>query len=370
MIGGLVLGVLQAELPYYIKVDGLGDAVPFLVIVAVLFLRGKALPLRSHINERLPRVGSGEIRVLRLVVTCVVLFVLLYYVLGLDIINGFQLSFLGGFILLSQVVVTGYAGQLSLAQLPIAGVGAIFAGRLVADYHIPFWLAILIGGAVGMLASLVVGLPSLRARGVSLAIATLGMGVAINSVILANNTAQRRCRRNHSGATNFFGIKIDPILYPWRYAIFCGVVLLALVLLVANLRRGRAGRRLLAVRNNERAAASLGVNVSLTKLYGFVIGGGVAGIGGVLIAFQNYSLTYTSFDPLSSVYGLTQSVIGGIGYLAGVVIGGIGCIRWRNHRHHQPVAFQFHQLPHVDPRLPTDHYGGHQSERCRRCHRE
>jgi branched-subunit amino acid ABC-type transport system permease component/ABC-type branched-subunit amino acid transport system ATPase component len=323
LVGGLSLGILQALSAHYIDVPGMGDAVPFLVIIAVLVLLGRALPLRSHVNEPLPRVGTGRVRPVRLVLACLAGLLLVQFVFDVRLLDGLTITLIAAVILLSQVVVTGYAGQLSLAQVPIAGAGAILAGRLLADQGIPFLLAIAAGGLVAIPVALVVGLPSLRARGVSLAIATLGFGVAINAVLLRNDSLNGGSGGVDVGFQTVFGIDVNAIVHPARYAILCGAVFVLLAVLVANVRRGRVGRRMLAVRANERAAASLGVNVSAAKLYAFVLAGAIAGIGGVLSVFRNPTLTFASFDPLSSVTGLIQSVLGGIGYIPGALLGGL-----------------------------------------------
>ena len=80
-----------------------------------------------------------------------------------------------------------------------------------------------------------------------------------------------------------FGLPIDPVGHPRNYAVMCVVALVLTALAVANVRRGRSGRRLLAVRTNERAAAAIGVNVFEAKLYAFTLSAGIAGLGGVAI---------------------------------------------------------------------------------------
>ena len=100
------------------------------------------------------------------------------------------------------------------------------------------------------------------------------------------------------------------------------VALTAAGLVVANLRRGRAGLRLLAVRGNERAAAALGVSVSGSKLYGFSLAAGIAGLGGVLLAFRSVTVSYLPFTGFASIQVVVISVIGGIGYVTGALIAG------------------------------------------------
>ena len=103
-----------------------------------------------------------------------------------------------------------------------------------------------------------------------------------------------------------------------------------LALLVANLRRSRTGRRLIAVRTNERAAASLGISVFGVKLYAFAVSAGLAAVAGILVGFRGQIVTYTEFNVFASINSLGYAVIGGLGFVLGAVfaapnaIGGIG----------------------------------------------
>ena len=110
--------------------------------------------------------------------------------------------------------------------------------------------------------------------------------------------------------------------HPGRYGLVVLVALTTMSLLVANLRRGRAGRRLLAVRGKERAAAALGVSVSGAELYGFSLAAGIAGLGGALLAFRSVSVNYVPFTGFASIQVLVISVIGGIGYVIGPLFAG------------------------------------------------
>ena len=103
----------------------------------------------------------------------------------------------------------------------------------------------------------------------------------------------------------------------------CSVALVLVGLLVANLRRGTTGRKMIAVRSNERAAAGLGINVVGIKVYAFAVGAGIAGLGGVLIAFQQSNVQFTSFDVFGSILLVQYGVIGGLGWVSGVVGGAI-----------------------------------------------
>jgi len=219
------------------------------------------------------------------------------------------------------VLLTGYAGQLSIAQFALAGIGAFAAGRLVVFHDWPFEPALVAGVVVAMVVGLLFALPALRTRGVNLAVVTFGLGFAVHQIVFSNSdyTASVTPRE-----VRLLGIDIEPVGHARNYALVCLVALLLGTLLVANVRRGRSGRRLLAVRTNERAAAAIGVNVFEAKLYAFTVSAGLAGLGGVLLGFSYSTILYPAiFQPGASITVLVATVIGGIGYLAGPFIGAI-----------------------------------------------
>jgi ABC-type branched-subunit amino acid transport system ATPase component/branched-subunit amino acid ABC-type transport system permease component len=322
LLGCLAVGAAQAEAARYISFNGAGDAVPFLLIIIVLGVRGQGLPLRSYVQERMARAGSGQIRPVRLALICAGVAVAGVLVSDSWVI-GATLSALTAIVLLSQVVITGYAGQLSLAQLPLAGVGGLVAANLAASAHLPFIVSLVVGMLSVIPISLMVGLPSLRARGVSLAIATLGFGVAINSTVLTSSSLTGGFEGLTLPSPNIFGFSIDPTFHPHRYFFVVAVVFTLIAFAVTNVRRGRTGRRLIAVRTNERAAEALGIGVTGVKLYAFVLAGVIAAAAGILMAFSQSVPQFTGFDPLTGLTTLLGGVLGGIGYIGGTAIGGM-----------------------------------------------
>src|ERR1700733_4346732 len=322
LVGGLVVGAAQAEAERYITWNGAGDAVPFVLIILVLMLRGRSLPLRSFVQERLPRVGTGQIPRIRVIAVLIVVAVVAAEV-NVNWVIGATITLFAAIILLSQVVITGYAGQLSLAQLTMAGLGSIIAVNIAVSDGVPFLPSLLIGMIVVIPVSILLGVPSLRARGVSLAIATLGFAVAINSMVLSNATLAGGGSGLQLPPPSLFGWSIDAITYPLRYFYVTLAVFTLLALGVANLRRGRTGRRLLAVRNNERAATAMGISVAGTKLYAFTVAGSIAAAGGVLLAFSEAVPQFTTYDPMTSLTNLVDAVLGGIGYVLGPLFGGM-----------------------------------------------
>jgi ABC-type branched-subunit amino acid transport system ATPase component/branched-subunit amino acid ABC-type transport system permease component len=322
LIAGIILGILESETALYAaNYPGVSDAVPFFAIIIVLSVRGRSLPARSDIRDRLPTIGNGILRPKTILVLAGILLVLILTVLSTELTTAVSIQLAVSVILLGVVVVTGYAGQLSLAPYALAGLGAYFAGSLVAILHWSFFAA-LIGAIVGSaLIGVIFGLPALRVRGVSLAIVTTGMALAVDGLIFSSSGLTGGLTGTTVGAAKLFGFNIDPIAYPDRYAIFSLVTFILVALGVSNLRRSRAGRRLIAVRSNERAAASLGVNVTQAKLFAFAIASAVSGVGGVLLGFQTHTIVYTQFDPITSINSVSWSTIGGIGFIPGALVG-------------------------------------------------
>jgi len=123
-------------------------------------------------------------------------------------------------------------------------------------------------------------------------------------------------------APKLFGLNVSSITHPQRYAIVTIVVFAVLGLAVLNLRRGRAGRRLVAIRDNERAAAALGLSVFQVKLYAFSVAAAIAAAAGGLIAWELPTVNYGQYDVMSSIQAVLYAVVGGIGSVAGAAVGG------------------------------------------------
>jgi ABC-type branched-subunit amino acid transport system ATPase component/branched-subunit amino acid ABC-type transport system permease component len=320
LAGGLAIGIGESELARYVPSPGWSTSMPLLVIVVVLVVRGHALPLRGERSERPPLLGTGRVRALGVIAALVVTIVALAD-LDATWIDGVTITMLVGFVGLSLVVVTGYAGQISLAQFAMAGMGAWIAGRLVANYGIPFELALLIGVAGTVPIGLVIALPSLRVRGVNLAIVTMALALVLERLIFLNRDRTGKFEGTVVGSPSFFGIDVGSVAHPERYAILVALLFAAAGIAVANLRRGRAGRRLIAVRTNERAATALGVNVFTAKLFAFGVASAIAAAGGVLMAFRNPTVNFNVFNVFASINIVVYAVIGGIGFVVGPLVG-------------------------------------------------
>ncbi len=318
--GALAIGIAESELSRFVTFPGASKSVPFLVILVVLALSGHPFPERGDAAGRPARVGSGRVGVLAAVAA--VVFATAVLTLDGDWVAALTTSLIAGIIGVSVLVITGYAGQVSLAQYAMAGLGAFVAGRLVAAAGVPYELAIVVGVAAAVPIGILVGLPALRTRGLALAVATLGLALAIERTILLNPDLTGGYTGTVVGDLRLFGVDLSSVDHPERYALLVLAGAIGVGTVVANLRRGRAGRRLLAMRTNERAAAALGIDVRLAKLFAFALASAIAAIGGILTAFRFPQVIFTEFGLFESIAVVSQTVVGGMGYLAGALGGG------------------------------------------------
>ena len=317
---GFAIGIGQALVGRFGNQEGLGASLPFLVIIVVLVLRGRSLPLRDHYLQQLPIVGNGRINWAWTLFGCgAVVFVMVTK--ETKWIDAITVSLGVTIVLLSIVVLTGYAGQLSLAQYSIAGFGAYVAGRLVAVFEVPFLVGLLAGVAAAVPLGLIFGLPAVRTRGINLAIVTLGLGTTIELMLFKNRNYTGGVQGTQVGNPDLFGYEIGSINHPERYGIFVLAATMLAVVVVANVRRGRSGRRLIAVRTNERAAAALGINVMVAKLFAFSFASAIATLGGIVLAFRLSSISYQSFSNFNSITYVGLALLGGVGQLLGAFVG-------------------------------------------------
>ncbi|OLT16168.1 hypothetical protein BJF78_14855 [Pseudonocardia sp. CNS-139] len=323
LAGAMVIGVLQSLVARYVDfVPGAMQAVPFLVILAVLVVRRRGVPSRSSGVQKLPTLGTGRIRWTWVAAFTAVATVLMAVVLEEALVIALGVTLSWGIVLLSVVALLGYTGQLSLAQFALGGVAALVAGRLVADLGMPFLAAMAVALVAVLAVGLLFALPALRTRGIDLAIVTLGLSATVSALVFTNGAVTGGYDGTPVGAQTLFGIDLDTIFYPRRWALLILVLFVVCALVVANVRRGSSGRRMIAVRTNERAAAALGVDVLRVKLFAFGFAAVVAGIGGIMVAFRNPTILYSEFDPFQSILAVGYAFIGGIGFVGGAPLGG------------------------------------------------
>jgi branched-chain amino acid transport system permease protein len=214
---------------------------------------------------------------------------------------------------LSLLVLTGWAGLISLGQFAFAAVGgwvALFTG-------LPVLLALPVGALAGALAAVIIGAPSIRLRGLSLAISTLAFGVTV-SLLLVNPRYGGSLIDQDVDRPVVLGFDLDD----QRVAFYLALLVLGLAVAgITGLRRSRTGRVLLASRENEIAAQALGVSLLRARLTAFAISGGIAAMAGVLFAYQQGGVRPDSFSPDVSVTLFAFVVMGGLGSIAGPILG-------------------------------------------------
>jgi ABC-type branched-subunit amino acid transport system permease subunit len=332
-LAGLLIGCAQSEISKLITVftwlpqQGLSDALPFVVIIVVMAFRSRSVLARGgDAAERNPSVGRPK-SPLRTAAVCFVAGLIVLLVLSSVLRFAFISSLTVTCIALSVVVLTGYVGQVSLAQMSLAGIGGFMLGHISTSWGIGFPWSLILAGLCAVPVGLIIGLPALRLRGVNLAVVTLGFAAAMDAVVFTN--------LSFTGSTA--GLTIPPPRLPglnlgitqgkaYPTFIFGALVLLVVILLgllVARLRRGPAGRMLLAIRSNERAAGSVGINVAQGKLMAFGLAAFIAGIGGALTGYMQGELTADSFAAFTSISLLAIVFVAGAGRIAGAAVAGI-----------------------------------------------
>jgi ABC-type branched-subunit amino acid transport system ATPase component/branched-subunit amino acid ABC-type transport system permease component len=322
LVGAFVIGIGEAEVGLVTTAPGWAEAAPLLVIVAVLVVRGHHRFDRLEVVRRAPSVGSGRLG--RGAVVAVAAAILLLLVTSENWLIALTTSIIFAVGMLSVVVITGYAGQLSLAQYGLAGISAYVMTALAAGAGLPYALAAIIGIIAAPLAGLVLALPALRTQGSTLAIATLSLVVVIEDLLLGNQSTTGWLYAKSLPSASIGGLDLSPITDPRGFAFVALLFLVLAILVVTNLRRSATGRKLLAIRTNPNAAASLGISPTRTKIYAFVVASAIAGLCGVLTEAQLYYPDFNPFSVDSSIILVLQATIGGIGWIVGALFGGLG----------------------------------------------
>ncbi len=327
LVAGVGLGVVEQAILWNYPRSGLVEVALFVVILGALLVqrgtRGRDeekgswaavqpwRPLPANVARLWPVRNLG--RIVGVVVA------LIAAALTLVITNSAAITLVGilGFVIvgLSVGVITGLGGQLSLGQFALAAIGATIS------YHVSvrsgnFPLAFLYAGLGAAAASVLIGLPALRVRGLMLAVTTLGVALVVPAWLLHQPWA--------------LGDGVDPgrpiigdtaLLSGKQYYVFALVVTALMVLLASNIRRTGFGRLLIAVRDNEDNARAFTVRASLVKLEGFLLAGFIAGVGGAAFGHVLSRIGTSSFPTSGSVDVVVMTVLGGLGTLAGPIIG-------------------------------------------------
>ena len=326
LAAGVGIGVVEQVVLWNEPQGGVADAVLFGIILVALLaqrrLQGRSGPQGSWIAvqpwpplpARLRRVWA--IRNLGWLLaggaTLVALLVPLLATNATSITTAVVLAF--ALVGLSVGVITGLAGQLSLGQFALAGVGAAVGAAVAGSAgHVA---GLVVGGLVAAAVSVVIGLPALRVQGLLLAVTTLAFALVAQSWLLQQPWMLGD--GENPGRPSVFGMELDT---GKRYVLFALAVFLVGLWLVRNVWVSGVGRRLRAVRDDERAAQAFTVPATRVKLEAFALAGFLAGAGGAVYGFALSQIDAAAFPVSASFDSAAMAVIGGLGVLAGPAIG-------------------------------------------------
>ena len=335
VLTGLAIGLVQSSFtkmqtdfswfPQY----GAREGLPFLVIIVAMVFLGERLPDRGSVGQfKMSAIPPAKVTPLA------VLLPVGAAVIGLIVLDplwrgAIMTSTIATVLALSLVLLSGFGGQPSLAQMAFAGVAGFSLSKLAMQWDIPFPIAPILASLIAMVFGVLVGIPALRVRGTNLAIITLAGAVAISEFIFKDP--------KFVGDASTGGAKVpNPKLGGWDLGLILGdnpsrpvfgillvAIALVLAIAVANIRKSASGRRMLATRSNERAANASGVNIARVKLEVFAASAFIAGVGGCMIAYRFGSVSDASFGAVASLTALAVAYLGGITCVSGAVTSGI-----------------------------------------------
>jgi ABC-type branched-subunit amino acid transport system permease subunit len=235
------------------------------------------------------------------------------------------LSLVWAFAILSVVLLTGYVGQVSLCQATFAGVGAYAAGMIVNTFHAGYVVGIIVGVIAAFALGVLVGLPALRLRGITLAIVTLGIALVFDKYVFQDHIFDW-----FTGGTggwrvegaNLLGLRADSSSHLLAaYEVLLALFILTALLMV-NIHQSGAGRRFRAIRDSELAAATMGVNITRYKLLAFGLSAAIAGLGGSFYPLVAGSVSPQPFWVFTSLQLAAIAVLMGVRYVPAAALGG------------------------------------------------
>jgi len=335
-LAAVLLGIVEQAVIWHWQEPAYVDPVLFVVVLGALVLTrvrpGRAPEASTWQATRevrpVPRelARLPEVRAMRWGITVLVIGVLLAApaVLSESKTNLASAIVIFAIIGMSLVVLTGWAGQVSLGQMAFAGIGAAVAGAVTARLHWDLSLGLLLGALVGAGVAFLIGLPALRRRGLTLAVMSLAFalmtsGYLLNRGFFGEGTTLDWLPPDRIDRTPLFG-QIG-LHSETRFYYLCVVGLGLAYAVVRGLRRTRTGRVLVAIRENEHSAESFGVHAQRTTLFAFACSGFLAAFAGALFVHQQSGLSAGPYHPEQSLEVFTMAVIGGLGSAPGALLG-------------------------------------------------
>jgi branched-chain amino acid transport system permease protein len=330
------LGIVDQSVKYAWNADGYRDAViALIIVVAVLFARDRTGnrvadgAISSWQATRETRPIPNELRHLREVVAAqwALGALVVAGLIAVPVFMGQSRVLLAGtigifaMIGISLVVLTGWAGQVSLGQVAVVGIAAAVAGSLTTRYHWDLSLVMLVGGLTGAVVMTVVGLPTLRARGLTFAVTTLALALVTSSYLLNPQFFSGWLPQGRIERTQIFGtISVES---ETRFYVLILVMLGLTLVAVRGLRTTRTGRVLIGARENEHAAESYGIDARRAVVIAFSVSGFISGVAGALFIHQQRALDLANFQPEAALRVFSMVVVGGLGSMSGAIAGAV-----------------------------------------------
>ncbi len=335
-VGATFLGVLETAIIWNEDTAALIDPALFVIVVVLLFQRRARGRAEAQVEgswvetasvKKVPRklASLPEVRWGGWLAKLAMVLVLLWLptALGDSDTNFAAAVMIYGIIAVSMVILTGWSGEISLGHMGFVAIGAATGAVVNVHYQWDLTLTLVLAGVIGAVASVIVGLPALRIRGLFLAVTTLAFSVATASFLLdedrftflPDNIDERVTRLPLLG-------RID-VSSEHAFYYVCLAALIAVIWTVGRLEATRTARVLRAARDNESNAQAFGVNLTRTKLMAFAISGFYASLAGGLFTLHQQALGQGSFSPAESIRILTMVVIGGLGSVPGAILGAV-----------------------------------------------
>ena len=319
--GAIILGLIQGYAPISFPTSEVWRHLQVAVPGVFLFLMLLALPEAKLAVGRVVGRDTPRIPALPRSLVSAAAFIPLVAVAanvaaGLDLLPDLTRALVYATLILSLVVLTGYSGQISLAQYVFFGLGAFAMGKVAGgDSILGMGAAALIAVPLGVL----IALPALRLQGIYLALVTFALSQVAAAVIFQDT------RIYGLGGVEVGRLEVLGIDFAGNesFAILCGIVFAVVAIGVLALRRGPFGRRLAAMRDSQAACATLGMDVRRTKLAVFALSSAIAGLAGALYGGLGFTAGQLDFEPLFNVLLFLFAFVGGITTITGALLGGI-----------------------------------------------
>jgi branched-chain amino acid transport system permease protein len=319
-IGGIALGLTEAYLVGYLPVGAflsqVKPTVPMVFLFIVLILLPERRIAGRTVSPRAPRVaGLWESLIAGGVLVGLAL--LIGPTLSKSNLQTASHGVVLGVIMLSLVLLVGYGGQVSLCQMTFAGLGAFAMGQVANGAS---WWGVLAAVGLAAVVGAIIALPALRLRGLYLALATLAFAQAMDTGFFLNEHTFGISGSLNVGRVQLPGISLDS---DQTFFVFLTVIFALVAIGLLALRRGSYGRRLRALADSPAASATVGMNLTATKLTVFAISAGLAGLGGALYGQQQGLVGEPDFQLLLSLTLVLLAVVWGIRTMTGMLVAGL-----------------------------------------------